>query len=151
MGRQRAVGPEIFLVRLPVFHGVLVEHRPDQGVRLRRPEIYFTFSDIKSLFKGTVFSIGNLGNPTRRRTAEDAGNLFAKQVDAPDPDDGNREETAARIYHTATDARNPRRPHYADVGMTASGCPRRWFCSVDTSRSENALQDRTSSSVEGIL
>ena len=35
--------------------------------------------------------------------------------------------------------------------LRVSGCPRTWFCSVGTSRSENALQDRTSSSVGGIL
>ncbi len=34
---------------------------------------------------------------------------------------------------------------YADLGITHSGCPRTWFCSVGTSRSGNALQDRTSS------
>jgi hypothetical protein len=39
---------------------------------------------------------------------------------------------------------------YADVGIRHSGCPRTWFCSVGTSRSENALQHRTSS-VGGIL
>ena len=41
--------------------------------------------------------------------------------------------------------------HYADVDITPSGCPRRWFRSVGTSRSEHAVQDRTSSSVGGIL